>query len=102
MEDTVLYDAVRTNLDRLTKQTSTGELPLLGQLEDARVPSGESGGGGRGYGGNDAGPPQPGVGPRGGDDDADEGDDPYGGEHPWTGLTGGGEGAGEQDKEEQP
>ena len=35
MENAVLLDAVRTNLDRLTKQTSNGELPLLVQLEDA-------------------------------------------------------------------
>lgn len=48
MENTVALDTVRTNLDRLTKQTSTGELPLLAQLEDAIFPSGESGGGGRG------------------------------------------------------
>lgn len=47
MENAVLLDAVHTNLDRLTKQTSTGELPLLVQLEDAMFPSGESGGGGR-------------------------------------------------------
>lgn len=39
MENTVLLDTVRTNLDRLTKQTSTGELPLLAQLEDAMLPS---------------------------------------------------------------
>ena len=54
MENTVLLDTVRTNLDRLTKQTSTGELPLLAQLEDAMFPSGESGGGGRALRSRDA------------------------------------------------